>query len=214
MPNFYILTLYIFQLFYHKIGFPYPKIISLCILFADRVVNVCKSTDVESLRHCASALANVAIFGGAENQEAMIQRKVPTWLFLLANNIDDTVRYYGCLAIAVLVSNKEMEAAVQKSGTLDLIGKFTRVPSSGLFQQHFFFVEPFVQAHTPADFAITSATHSHGQSSSWLKRLMPVLLSNREEARNLAAFHFCMEAEIKKAQVCVIKSYLSNACNS
>ena len=50
----------------------------------DRVVNVCKSTDTEALRHCASALANVAIFGGNENQEAMIQRKVPSWLFPLA----------------------------------------------------------------------------------------------------------------------------------
>ena len=170
------------------------------LTFADRVVNVCRSSDVESLQHCASALANVAIFGGAENQEAMIQRKVPSWLFLLANNKDHIVRYYGCLAIAVLVSNKEMEAAVQKSGTLDLI-------------------EPFVQAHTPAEFAITSATHSHGQSSSWLQRLMPVLLSNREEARNLAAFHFCMEAEIKKAQVCelclwkdALVAYLLESC--
>jgi hypothetical protein len=147
----------------------------------DRVVNVCKSTDVETLRHCASALTNVAIYGGAENQEAMIQRKVPSWLFPLAFHPDDTIKYYACLAIAVLVANKEIEAAVQKSGTLELI-------------------EPFVQSHTPAEFAITSATHSHGQSSNWLKRLIPVLLSNREEARNLAAFHFCMEAEIKKQQ--------------
>ena len=147
----------------------------------DRVVNVCKSTDTEALRHCASALANVAIFGGNENQEAMIQRKVPSWLFPLAFNIDDIIKYYACLAIAVLVANKEIEAAVQKSGTLDLI-------------------EPFVQNHTPAELSEITATHSHGQSSSWLKRLIPVLLSNREEARNLAAFHFCMEAEIKRQQ--------------
>ena len=50
----------------------------------DRIVSVCKSSDTEALRHCASALANVAIFGGNENQEAMIQRKVPSWLFPLA----------------------------------------------------------------------------------------------------------------------------------
>ncbi len=147
----------------------------------DRVVNECKSSDVEILRHCASALANVAMYGGAENQEAMIARKVPSWLFPLAFNDDDTVKYYACLAIAVLVANKELEAAVTRSGTLDLI-------------------EPFVQNHTPAEFAITSATHSHGQSSNWLKRLIPVLLSQKEEARNLAAFHFCMEAEIKRQQ--------------
>lgn len=34
----------------------------------------------------------------------------------------------------------------------------------------------------------------------WLERLVPVLSSKREEARNLAAFHFCMEAGIKKQQ--------------
>ena len=147
----------------------------------DRVVNMCKSTDSASLRHCASALANVAIFGGAENQEAMIKMQVPTWLFRLAFYTDDTVKYYACLAIAVLVANKENEAAVQKSGTLELI-------------------EPFIQKHTPASFADKLATHIHGQSSSWLKRLIPVLLSNREEARNLAAFHFCMEAEIKRQE--------------
>ena len=31
-----------------------------------------------------SHLANVAMYGGAENQEAMITRKVPSWLFPLA----------------------------------------------------------------------------------------------------------------------------------
>lgn len=147
----------------------------------DTIVNECKSTDVETLRHCASALANVAMYGGAENQEAMINCKVPSWLFPLAFHTDDTVKYYACLAIAALVANKEIEAAVQKSGTLELI-------------------EPFVQTHTPKAFAQVSATHSHGQSPNWLKRLLPVLTSHKEEARNLAAFHFCMEAEIKKQQ--------------
>ncbi len=147
----------------------------------DTVVNECKSTDVDTLRHCAGALANVAMYGGAENQEAMINRKVPIWLFPLAFHSDDTVKYYACLAIAALVANKEIEAAVQKSGTLDLI-------------------EPFVQTHSPSEFAHKTATHSHGQSPNWLKRLIPVLMSHREEARNLAAFHFCMEAEIKKQQ--------------
>ena len=147
----------------------------------DTVVNQCKSSDVETLRHCASALANVAMYGGTENQEAMIKRKVQSWLFPLAFHDDDTIKYYACLAIAALVANKELEAAVQKSGTLELI-------------------EPFVQNHTPKEFAETSATHSHGQSPNWLKRLIPLLTSHREEARNLAAFHFCMEAEIKKEQ--------------
>ena len=72
-------------------------------------------------------------------------------------SMDDIIKYYACLAIAVLVANKEIEAAVQKSGTLELI-------------------EPFVQTHTPAELSEITATHSHGQSSSWLKRLIPVLL--------------------------------------
>ena len=38
----------------------------------DTVINECKSTDVETLRHCASALANVAMYGGAENQVTSI----------------------------------------------------------------------------------------------------------------------------------------------
>ena len=147
----------------------------------DTVVSECQSTDIETLRHCASALANAAMYGGSENQELMIKRKVPTWLFPLAFHNDETIKYYACLAIAVLVANKEIEAAVLKSGTLDL-------------------VEPFVQSKNPAEFAEQSAKQSGGQSAAWLKRLLPVLSSQREEAKNLAAFHFCMEAEIKAKQ--------------
>ncbi|MCL4143088.1 UNVERIFIED_CONTAM: hypothetical protein GTU68_010389, partial [Idotea baltica] len=50
------------------------------------------------------------------------------------------------------------------------------------------------------DFANYTDAHRHGQSKSWLRRLVPVLSSKREEARSLAAFHFCMEAGIKKKQ--------------
>ncbi|XP_055913149.1 NAD(+) hydrolase sarm1 isoform X2 [Eupeodes corollae] len=147
----------------------------------DAVLFECRTNDVETLRHCASALANLSLYGGAENQEAMINRKVPMWLFPLAFHHDDNIKYYACLAIAVLVANKEIEAEVLKSGTLDL-------------------VEPFVTSHDPSEFAKSNLAHAHGQSKHWLERLVPVLSSNREEARNLAAFHFCMEAGIKKEQ--------------
>ncbi|XP_021941773.1 sterile alpha and TIR motif-containing protein 1 isoform X3 [Zootermopsis nevadensis] len=147
----------------------------------DAVLFECRKNDVETLRHCAGALANLSLYGGAENQEAMIKRKVPMWLFPLAFHDDDNIKYYACLAIAVLVANKEIEAAVLKSGTLDL-------------------VEPFVTSHNPSDFARSNLAHAHGQSKNWLQRLVPVLSSKREEARNLAAFHFCMEAGIKKQQ--------------
>jgi SAM domain (Sterile alpha motif) len=147
----------------------------------DAVLFECRKNDVETLRHCAGALANLSLYGGAENQEAMINRKVPMWLFPLAFHDDDNIKYYACLAIAVLVANKEIEAEVLKSGTLDL-------------------VEPFVTTHNPSDFAKSNLAHAHGQSKHWLQRLVPVLSSKREEARNLAAFHFCMEAGIKKQQ--------------
>nr|SVE92212.1 EOG090X00FC [Megafenestra aurita] len=150
----------------------------------DAVVRECRRSDVEILRHCAGALANLSLYGGAENQEAMIKRQVPMWLFPLAFHTDDNIKYYACLAIAVLVANKEIEAAVLRSVTLNL-------------------VEPFVSTHNPYEFANTvAATWQHharrglGQSKNWLRRLVPVLNSKREEARNLAAFHFCMAAGI------------------
>ncbi|KAG5675929.1 hypothetical protein PVAND_005786 [Polypedilum vanderplanki] len=147
----------------------------------DAVLFECRKNDIETLRHCATALANLSLYGGAENQEAMINKKVPMWLFPLAFHDDDNIKYYACLAIAVLVANKEIEAEVLKSGTLDL-------------------VEPFVTSHSPYEFAKSSLSHVHGQSKHWLQRLVPVLSSKREEARNLASFHFCMEAGIKRQQ--------------
>merc|ERR1711874_874683 len=116
-----------------------------------------------------------------ENQQAMIERNVPMWLFPLAFHPDDNIKYYALLTIAALVANKEIEAAVMQSGSLDL-------------------VEPFLTNQSPERFANSSNAHRHGQSMSWLKKLVPVLHSKREEARNLAAFHFAMEAGIKANQ--------------
>ena len=147
----------------------------------DTVLYECRKNDVEVLRNCAVALANLSLYGGGDNHEAMIQRKAPMWLFPLAFHDDDNVKYYACLAITVLVANIEIEAAVLKSGTLEL-------------------VEPFVTSHSPFDFGKSSVANARGQSKNWLKRLVPVLSSKREESRNLAAFHFCMEAGIKKEQ--------------
>lgn len=147
----------------------------------DALLFECRKSDIQTLRHCAGALLNLSIYGGAENQEAMIKRKVPMWLFPLAFHTDDNIKYYACLAITVLVANPEIEAEVQQSGTLGL-------------------VEPFVTSHNPSEFAKSNLAHAHGQSKTWLKNLVPVLSSKREEARNLAAFHFCMEAGIKKQQ--------------
>ena len=139
------------------------------------VVEECKSTDPETLRHCASALANAAIYGGSENQEEMIRKHVPNWLFTLLFNKDEMISYYACLAIAVLGANKEIEAEIQKTDS---------------FKQ----VMPILAKLNPTEF---SEFMSIGKSKAWLLRLLPVLNSEREESKNLAAFHFAMEAEKK-----------------
>ena len=59
---------------------------------------------------------------------------MPEWLFPLAFSNDDSIRYYAFLAIAGLSANRELEGAVLKSGTLQL-------------------VEPFIRTHDPVEFA-------------------------------------------------------------
>ncbi|XP_052096651.1 NAD(+) hydrolase sarm1-like [Mytilus californianus] len=141
----------------------------------------CRSNDRLTLRHCAIGLSNMALYCGPENQEEMAKHKVPEWLFPLAFNDDDSVRYYACLAISVLVANKEIESAVLQSGTLDL-------------------VLPFIASHSPSEFGRMDLSHRHGRSKEWSKRLVPLLSSKREESEALAAFHFAMEAGIKSLQ--------------
>ncbi|KAK3085111.1 hypothetical protein FSP39_024537 [Pinctada imbricata] len=147
----------------------------------DVIVYWCRCNDRMTLRHCAMAVSNLALYGGNENQEEMIKHKVPEWLLPLAFNDDDSVRYYACLAISVLVANKEIEKVVQNSGTLEL-------------------VLPFISSHTPSQFARSDLSHRHGRSKGWLKRLVVLLSSKREEAQSLAAFHFAMETGIKLEQ--------------
>ncbi|KAH9525801.1 hypothetical protein Btru_002393 [Bulinus truncatus] len=147
----------------------------------DTITYWCRCNDRVTLKNCAIALSNLALYGGGENQQEMAKHKVPEWLFPLAFVEDDSVRYYALLAIGVLVSNKEIENAVMSSGTLAL-------------------VLPFIDSHDPAEFAQRDMSHRHGRSPGWLKRLIPVLSSKREEAQALAAFHFVMEAGIKSEQ--------------
>jgi len=147
----------------------------------DAVLYSCRTTDVARLRRCAVALANLAIYGGADNQQEMIEHRAPEWLFPLAFSDDDSTRYYAFLAIAALGANATLEAAVVRSGTLGL-------------------VEPFVRSHDPTEFARSDQAHMHGQSADWLRRLVPLLLSRRDEAQSLAAFHFAMEAGIRAEQ--------------
>ncbi|ESO97457.1 hypothetical protein LOTGIDRAFT_114826 [Lottia gigantea] len=147
----------------------------------DVILHWCRNNEVEILRRCAKALANLSLFGGCENQEFMAKHKVPEWLFPLAFSDDNSVRYYACLAISALVANKELEAKVLKSGTLDL-------------------VLPFINSNRPSMFASSDLTHKQGRDKIWLKHLIPLLFSRRMEAQTLAAFHFAMESYIKAEQ--------------
>ena len=150
----------------------------------DVILHWCKGQERLTLRHCAIALANLALYGGPDCHALMIKHKVPEWLFPLAFNKDDVVRYYACLAISVLVADRHdkcIESAVLDSGTLEL-------------------VLPFVSSHSPMEFARMDLWHRHGRSRDWLRRLVPVLSSKREEPQALAAFHFAMEAGIKSEQ--------------
>ena len=156
----------------------------------DSILYSCRMDDTPMLRNCAEALANLAMYGGSENQQEMINRRTAEWLFPLAFSNDDNIRYYAFLAITTLSANKEIETAVSHSGTLQL-------------------VKPFILTHDPADFAKSDLAHIHGQSKDWLSHLVPLLESKVEEAQSLAAFHFAMEAHIKAEQgkrevVCII----------
>ncbi len=147
----------------------------------DSILYSCRMDDTMMLRNCAEALANLAMYGGAENQQEMINHRTAEWLFPLAFSNDDSIRYYAFLAITALSANKEIETSVAKSGTLEL-------------------VKPFILNHDPADFAKGDKAHLHGQSKDWLRHLVPLLESKREEAQSLSAFHFAMEAGIKAEQ--------------
>lgn len=147
----------------------------------DVILFSCRSLEISILRYCSKALANLSIYGGYLCRCEMIKCNTPEWLFPLAFAEDDSTRYYALLAIATLCSSKETEMAVVRSGTLELI-------------------EPFLQTHNPLEFGKRDAEHIHGQSKEWLGRLLRFLPSRREEAQSLIAFHFAMEAGIRREQ--------------
>jgi hypothetical protein len=145
------------------------------------VIHGCRSTDPVILQHCAAALTNCAMYGSPDCHEMMIRCKVEHWLFPLAFSEDNVVKYYALLGVSYLAANERIVDRVMESGTLDL-------------------VLPFLHSHNPDKFAASCPSHSHGRSAGWLMRLKPLLVSDCEEARSIAAFHFAMESTIKKKQ--------------
>ncbi|XP_053131309.1 NAD(+) hydrolase SARM1 [Hemicordylus capensis] len=151
----------------------------------DTLLYWCRGSDPAVLRHCATALANCAIYGGPANQRLMVEKKAAEWLFPLAfAKGDPLVQFHACLAIVVLATNKEVEKEVELSGTLAL-------------------VEPFIATLDPGHFARTllgSSDNSQGRAADDLQRLVPLLDSSRLEAQCMAAFYLCVEADIKALQ--------------
>lgn len=147
----------------------------------DVVLFGCRSNDIKILRHCVTALLNVSLFCGPENYEEIVSdRKLHMWIFPLAFHADDIIKYYACLSVCVIYFNadEDTRAEVLKSGVLDL-------------------VESFVSSHNPSTFSGSDVNYTHEKNKNWLERLVPLLSFTREEVKTLAAFHFCMEAEIK-----------------
>ncbi|PAA51066.1 hypothetical protein BOX15_Mlig026056g1, partial [Macrostomum lignano] len=147
----------------------------------DLLLRACQARDPVLQRHCAQALANLALFGDREAHRLMAAQKVADWLFPLAFTHDQVVQYYACLAICVLAVNRELANAVASSGTLQL-------------------VRPWLLSHSPAEFRQSDEGHAQGRSAGWLQRLMTLLACDQAEAQALAAFHFAMEAVVKQEQ--------------
>lgn len=145
------------------------------------LICACRHSDPVTLQHCAAALANSAMYGDCKVQRTMVSKKVDVWLFPLAFSLDKVVKYYALLAICFLAANVNLAKQVAESGTLEL-------------------VLPFLRNQDPEEFAASCPSHAHGRSTGWLQHLVPLLVSHSEEARSLAAFHFAMEATIKKKQ--------------
>lgn len=147
----------------------------------DGVTFGCRFTDETVLQHCAAALANCALYGDPKVHQAMVAENADQWLFPLAFFSDSAVKYYALIAICILASQRELTTQVQRSGTLEL-------------------VLPFLQSQDPALFPQSCPNHAHGRTAPWLQKMVPLLRCSCEEAQALAAFHFAMEAEIKKIQ--------------
>ncbi|CAH1784187.1 unnamed protein product [Owenia fusiformis] len=162
------------------------RIISLGGL--ETIIEASKSEKDSLRKHAAKAMANLAMYGGFKNQKEMIKRNAHQWLFTLAFSKNPSVTYYACIAIAFLASNKEIEQEINESETLKL-------------------VNTFVAHHDPKEFGKLDKSQLQGRSMGWLAKMKKLLKSHNREAQTLAAFHFAMEATIKKTQGSIHELY-------
>lgn len=100
----------------------------------DTILFECRTADIQTLRNCVHCLANVVLFGGEECQQKLVDRSLLIWLFPLASHRDLQIKYFALMTMVILVANKEIEGAVLKTGSLELI-------------------EPFLLSNSPQEFA-------------------------------------------------------------
>lgn len=75
------------------------------------------------------------LFGGEECQQKLVEKSLLIWLFPLASHRDLQIKYFALMTMVILVANKEIEGAVLKTGSLELI-------------------EPFLLSNSPQEFAL------------------------------------------------------------
>nr|CAH8829696.1 unnamed protein product [Trichobilharzia regenti] len=190
------------------------------------LVYACRSNDLPSLRHTAVCLMNLALFGGSGSHSEMMRQHAIEWLFCLAFHQDEVIKYFACLTSAVLSTNPELTAAVNASGTLNLVVPFVRSHSPVEFARKYLFAafkcscndsQPNTpEAHTPTscnkpDTLKFCCEHQYtGGSTDWLNRLAPVMFSKQFEPRVLVTFHFAVEATLKSDLKCSEVLYEAN----
>lgn len=158
----------------------------------------------ETLRDCASALCNLAVLGGRDVRKAMIDRNVPAWMFVLVSHKDIRIRFYACLIVSAIASERDFEPIVDHSETLPL-------------------VMTFLQNHQPADVAPLDAKYRcvwlelltmgpmcfqkatmivfrSRRSKFFLTAIVPLLRSPRLEVQAVACFQLSKEAHIRRCR--------------
>lgn len=81
---------------------------------------------IDTLLNAGVCLSNLALFGGHDVRQEMVEKQIANWLFVLANHNDVRLRYYSCLTICILASERDLEGKVEKSGTLVFIESFLK----------------------------------------------------------------------------------------
>lgn len=156
----------------------------------DSLIIGCQKDNVNSLRHCAGAFINLALFGGSRAVEVMMKQNVLNWLFYLAFHDDVKTNYLACLTITILVSDKIIVTKKIEMECMKMVEKLVIT------------LETYLISQKPRDFMIKELKVFHGQRKEWLQHLVPYLSSKNETARSLVAFQFLMEADIRNHHNC------------